>query len=163
MNRFISRSSEKCKPFYDILKKNKWFEWKEEHKKGFPISQNLSHHRSPSNKPVDVEPLILYLAISSHTVSAILVKDLNGDQYPVYYVSKNLLDPETRYSHLDKLILALVTASTKLRHYFETHPIHVKTNYLIKSVMRKPKCTEEWPNGQSNSTVITLFTSQDQR
>jgi len=94
-------------------------------------------------KPVDVEPLILYLAVSSHTVSAILVKDLNGDQYPVYYVSKNLLDPETRYSHLDKLILALVTASTKLRHYFETHPIHVKTNYLIKSVMRKPKCTEE--------------------
>ena len=26
MNRFISRSSEKCKPFYDILKKNKRFE-----------------------------------------------------------------------------------------------------------------------------------------
>ena len=110
-----------------------------------------------------MEPIILYLAISSHTVSAILVKDLNGDQYHVYYVSKNLLDPETRFSHLDKLILALVTASTKLRHYFETHPIHVKINYLIKSVMRNPKYTEEWPNGQSNSTVITLFTSQDQR
>ncbi|KAL4583207.1 hypothetical protein LXL04_007774 [Taraxacum kok-saghyz] len=67
MNRFISRSSEKCKPFYDILKKNK-----KNIKKAFTISQNLSHHCSPNNKPVDVEPFILYLAISSHTVSAIL-------------------------------------------------------------------------------------------
>ena len=70
---------------------------------------------------------------------AVLVKDLEGDQHPVYYVSKSLLDPETRYSHLEKLILALVMASTKLRYYFETHPIHVKTNYPIKSVMRKPE------------------------
>ena len=90
-------------------------------------------------KPIGTEPLILYLAVSSHTVSAVLVKDLEGDQHPVYYVSKSLLDPETRYSHLEKLILALVMASTKLRHYFETHPIHVKTNYPIKIVMRKPE------------------------
>ena len=90
-------------------------------------------------KPIDGEPLILYLSVSSNAVSAVLVKDLNGDQHPIYYVSKSLLDPETRYSYLEKLILALVTASTKLRHYFETHTIHVKTNYPIKNVMRKPK------------------------
>jgi len=28
-------------------------------------------------------------------------------------------------------------ALTKLRHYFETHPIIVKTNYPIKNVLRK--------------------------
>ena len=139
LNRFISRSSDRCKPFYDILKKNKKFEWKEEHEKAF---QELKTYLSTPPllvKPIDAEPLILYLAVSSHTVSAVLVKDLEGDQHPVYYVSKSLLDPETRYSHLEKLILALVMASTKLRHYFETHPIHVKTNYPIKSVMRKPE------------------------
>ncbi|KAJ0909293.1 putative reverse transcriptase/Diguanylate cyclase domain, DNA/RNA polymerase superfamily [Helianthus annuus] len=31
LNRFISRSSEKCKEFYDILKKNKKIEWGERH------------------------------------------------------------------------------------------------------------------------------------
>ena len=30
-------------------------------------------------------------------------------------------------------------ASTKLRHYFETHRIHVKTNYPVKNVLRKPE------------------------
>ncbi|MCG5051290.1 hypothetical protein L2164_21735, partial [Pectobacterium brasiliense] len=65
--------------------------------------------------------------------------DHEGQQYPVYYVSKSLLDAETRYSHLEKLILALVMASTKLRHYFETHRIYVKTSYPVKNVLRKPE------------------------
>jgi len=30
-------------------------------------------------------------------------------------------------------------ACTKLRHYFETHRIHIKTNYPIKAVLRKPE------------------------
>ena len=125
LNMFISRSSERCKPFYDILKKNKRFEWTEEHEKAF--------------QPIDGKLFLLYLAVSSNAVSAVLATDLNGNQHPIYYVTKSLLDPETRYSHLEKLILALVTASTKLRHYFETHTIHVKTNYPIKNVMRKPE------------------------
>ncbi|KAD7477151.1 hypothetical protein E3N88_00287 [Mikania micrantha] len=90
-------------------------------------------------RPEDGEPLSLYLAVSRTTVSAVLVKDHQGSQHPVYYVSKSLVDAETRYSHLEKLILALVMASTKLRHYFETHRIHIKTNYPVKSVLRKPE------------------------
>jgi len=62
-----------------------------------------------------------------------------SQQHHVYYVSKSLLDVETRYSHLEKLILALIMAFTKLRHYFETHPINFKTNYPIKNVLRKPE------------------------
>ena len=72
-------------------------------------------------KPEDGEPLKLYLAVSGNAISVVLVKDFEGQQHLVYYVSKTLLDAETRYSHLEKLILALITASTKLRHYFETH------------------------------------------
>ena len=90
-------------------------------------------------KPEDGEPLSVYLAVSGNAVSAVLVKDYEGQQHPVYYVSKSLLDAETKYSHLEKLILALIMASTKLRHYFETHAIHVKTNYPVKNVLRKPE------------------------
>ena len=90
-------------------------------------------------KPEDGEPLYLYLAVSRNAVSAVLVKDHEGQQHPIYYVSKSLLNAETRYSHLEKLILALVMASTKLRHYFETHCIHVRTNYPMKNVLRKPE------------------------
>ncbi|KAF5774546.1 putative integrase, catalytic core, ribonuclease H domain, ribonuclease H-like superfamily [Helianthus annuus] len=90
-------------------------------------------------KPEKGDVLSLYLAVSSTAVSAVLVKDHEGTQYPIYYVSKSLLDAESRYSYLEKLILALIMASTKLRHYFETHTIVVKTNFPIKNVLRKPE------------------------
>ena len=90
-------------------------------------------------KPEKGELLFLYLSVSRNAASAVLVKEQEGVQHPVYYVSKSFLDAETRYSHLEKLILSLVTASIKLRHYFETHLICVKTNYPIKNVMRKPE------------------------
>ena len=40
---------------------------------------------------------------------------------------------------MEKLLLALVTTVKKLRHYFESHPISVVTNYPLKSVLRKPE------------------------
>ena len=39
-------------------------------------------------------------------------------QQPVYYTSKTLVDAETRYLPLEKLVLALVHATRKLSHYF---------------------------------------------
>ena len=139
LNRFISRSSDKCKEFYDILKKNKKFEWEDKHEEALQALKRYLSSAPLLMKPEDGEPLSLYLAVSRNAVSAVLVKDHEGQQYPIYYVSKSLLDAETRYSHLEKLILALVMASTKLRHYFETHTIRVKTNYPRKNVLRKPE------------------------
>ncbi|KAK9070324.1 hypothetical protein SSX86_010725 [Deinandra increscens subsp. villosa] len=139
LNRFISRSSEKSKEFYDILKKNKKFEWGEKHEAALSSLKEYLSSAPLLMQPVKGEPLSLYLAVSGSSVSVVLVKDHEGQQHPVYYVSKTLLDAETRYSYLEKLILALVMASQKLRHYFETHVIYVKTNYPVKCVLRKPE------------------------
>ena len=116
LNRFISRSSDKCKEFYDILKKNKRFEWGDKQEGAFQDFKKYLSTAPLLMKPEDDEPLFLYLAVSRNAVSAVLVKEHEGQQHPVYYVSKSLIDAETRYSHLEKLILALVMASTKLRH-----------------------------------------------
>ena len=117
MNRFISKSSEKCKEFYDILRKNKKFEWTEKHENALQALKEYMSSAPALAKPEKGDVLSLYLAVSSTAVSAVLVKDHEGTQYPIYYVSKSLLDAESRYSHLEKLILALIMASTKLRHY----------------------------------------------
>lgn len=57
------------------------------------------------------------------------------------YISKSLLDVETRYAYLDQLILALVVSSTKLCPYVESYTIILKTNYLTKIVLRKLELT----------------------
>uniref|UniRef100_A0A803LSR7 Reverse transcriptase RNase H-like domain-containing protein n=2 Tax=Chenopodium quinoa TaxID=63459 RepID=A0A803LSR7_CHEQI len=93
------------------------------------------------SKTADGKSLQLYLAVSTQAVSAVLAREAESQQLPVYYISKTLLSVETRYSSLEKLVLALVVASRKIRHYFETHPIVVKTNYSVKVVLRRPELT----------------------
>ena len=63
------------------------------------------------------EKLFMYLFVSEHAVSAVLLRD-QGVQRPVYYISKTLVDAETRYFPLEKLVLALVHATRKLPQYF---------------------------------------------
>ena len=45
----------------------------------------------------------------------------------MYYTSKALLLAETRYSLVEKMVLALMTAARKLRPYFQAHKIGVYT------------------------------------
>ena len=80
----------------------------------------------------------MYLAVSEVAVSAVLFREENKKQRPVFYVSRMLLDAKTRYSAVEKMVLALVNIKKKLRHYFETHPLIVITNFPIKQILSKP-------------------------
>lgn len=68
--------------------------------------------------PWERDVRLLYLDVSNHATSSILVREVEGVQYPVYYTSKALLNAETRYPTLEKWALALVVATQKLRPYF---------------------------------------------
>ena len=90
------------------------------------------------SSPLLEEDLFIYLAVSEVAVSAVLFHEKNKKQRPVFYVSRMLLDVETRYSAVEKTVLALVNAKKNLRHYFETHPIIVIINFPIKQILSKP-------------------------
>ncbi|XP_076922942.1 uncharacterized protein LOC143584902 [Bidens hawaiensis] len=93
------------------------------------------------------EPLTLYLSASDIAVGAVLLTDRENIQTPIYYVSRTLSDPETRYSMLEKLVLALVYAARRLHRYFQGHPINVLTGYKLKNVLSKPELSgrlEKW-------------------
>ncbi|KAJ9560505.1 hypothetical protein OSB04_005665 [Centaurea solstitialis] len=141
LNRFISRSSDKCHLFYNVLRKNHGFNWTEAHEKA--LQELKQYMMSPPllTKPNEGESLYLYLAVSNNAVSAVIVREEDQQQRPIYYVSKSFLDAETRYTSMEKLLLGLVTAAKKLRHYFESHHIIVVTNYPLKTVLRKPELT----------------------
>lgn len=69
----------------------------------------------------------MYLAVSEHAVSVVLLKDQEGTQQPIYYINKTLVDAETKYLPLEKLALTLVHATKKLPYYFQAHKVHVLT------------------------------------
>ena len=78
--------------------------------------------------------------MSDHAVSAVLLRD-QGVQQPVYYISKTLVDAETWYLPLKKMVLALVHAMRKLPHYFQTHTIYVLIEYPLQSLLKRSDFT----------------------
>ena len=60
----------------------------------------------------------MYLAVSDHAVSAVLLRYQDRIQRLVCYISKMLVDAKTQYLPLEKMALALVHATRKLPHYF---------------------------------------------
>ena len=85
LNRFVSKVIDKCLPFFKTLK---WaFVWKDECEVAFQkLKRYLSNPPllSPSKEGKD---LFLYLAVSTITVSAALIREENKIQLPVYYIS----------------------------------------------------------------------------
>ena len=81
--------------------------------------------------------MFLYLAVTPHVVSSALIREEGKVQKTVYYTSKALRGAEGRYLLIEKLAFALITASRKLRHYFQAHVINVMTDHLLKKAMNK--------------------------
>ena len=59
----------------------------------------------------------------------------------MYYISKTLVDAETRYLPLEKLVLALVHATRKLPHYFQAHTVYVLNEYPLQSLLKRSDFT----------------------
>ncbi|GJS93624.1 reverse transcriptase domain-containing protein [Tanacetum coccineum] len=89
--------------------------------------------------PEEQEELIVYLAASKEAVSAVLMTEREARQMPIYFVSRALRGPEINYTAMEKLVLALVHASKRLRRYFQAHPITVITDQPIKNILSNPE------------------------
>ena len=59
----------------------------------------------------------------------------------MYYISKTLVDVETRYLPLEKLVLALIHATRKLPRYFKAHIVFVLTEYPLQSLLKRSDFT----------------------
>ena len=141
LNRFISRSVDRCRPFFLLLHKWKEFEWSEECVVAFQqFKQYLSHSPIMSSPVVD-EVFFAYIAVAFYTISFVLIRVDSGIQRPVYYVSKSLNEAEVRYLPLENAILAVMHATRKLPHYFQAHTVVVLSQLPLKLVLRSANYT----------------------
>ncbi|XP_071714723.1 uncharacterized protein [Rutidosis leptorrhynchoides] len=89
--------------------------------------------------PVEGETLFMYLEASKECISTVLVSEQEKIQVPIYFVSRVLQGAEMNYPELEKLTLALIHTTRKLRRYFQAHQIVVLTNKPIRQVLSKPE------------------------
>ena len=108
LNRFISRSVDRCRPFFLLINKWKDFEWSTECEVAFQQLKDYLARPPVMSSPEPDEVLFPYIAVASYAVSLVLIRVDNGVQRPVYYVSKSLHEAEVRYLPLEKAILVVV-------------------------------------------------------
>jgi hypothetical protein len=119
VRRFISNFSERLEPFTPLLrlKADQEFTWRVEQQK---VLDNIKEYLS--SPPVLIPPqkgvlFRLYLSAGNKSIGSVLIQELEGKDRAVFYLSRRLLDAETRYSPVEKLCLCLYFSCTKLRHY----------------------------------------------
>ena len=136
LNRFISRSADRCRPFFLLINKWKNFEWTKECAEAFQQLKDYLARPPVMSSPEPDEILFAYIVVALYAVSLVLIRVDNGVQRPVYYVSKSLHEAEVRYLPLEKTILAVVLGTRKLPHYFQAHTVVVLTQLPLKTILR---------------------------
>jgi hypothetical protein len=112
---FIANLAGKVDSFLPLfrLKHEKEFKWGEEQREAFErIKDNLT---SPLvlKAPKDNEGFKLYIVTQDRVIGAVLTQDDDGKEFIVAYMSRRLMDAETRHTFMEKLCLSLYYACTK--------------------------------------------------
>ncbi|XP_050290234.1 uncharacterized protein LOC126728462 [Quercus robur] len=164
LNRFVSRATDKCLPFFKTLKQA--FAWTDECEAAF---QELKRYLSspPLLSPSKGgENLYLYLAVSASAVSAALIREEGKKQLPVYYVSQAFQGAEFRYPRIEKIAFALIVASRKLRPQFdiEYHPrVAIKAQALADFIAEFTLPDEEGTTDEVDKWTIQTDGSSAQK
>ncbi|GJQ95683.1 reverse transcriptase domain-containing protein [Tanacetum coccineum] len=128
LNRFLAKSAELSLSFFKTLKKctkKSDFHWTAKAEEAFKQMKKLIAELPMLTVPMEKEELIIYLAATKETVSAVLMTEREAKQMPIYFVSRALRGPEINYTSMEKLVLVLVYTSKQLKRYFQAHPIIV--------------------------------------
>ncbi|XP_065621393.1 uncharacterized protein LOC136064079 [Quercus suber] len=114
LNRFISQSTDRCKPFFSLINKWKGIEWTEECASAFQQLKDYLARLPIMSSPEPDEVLFAYIAVVPYAI---------------------------RYLPLEKAILAVVLRTQKLPYYFQAHTVIVLTQLPLKFVLRNADYT----------------------
>nr|GEW40730.1 hypothetical protein [Tanacetum cinerariifolium]GEW43504.1 hypothetical protein [Tanacetum cinerariifolium] len=161
LNRFLSKSAEKSLPFFKMLKKctkKSDFHWTLEAEEVFKeMKQSIAELPMPTT-PKSKEELIIYLAAAKEAISAVLMTNRDGKQWPIYFVSRALQGPEVNYTPMEKLILALVSAKVtrrllKWRFELGEHDIQYRPRTSVKGQILADFIVERPEDGTPNTPI----------
>ncbi|RVW89421.1 Retrovirus-related Pol polyprotein from transposon 297 [Vitis vinifera] len=126
ISRFIARLTDIYEPIFRLLRKNQPTVWNDDCQLAFEKIKGylLSHPVLVS--PMLEHPLLLYLSVSNMALGCMLAQiDDSGKERAIYYLSKRMLEYEVKYVMIERLCLALVWATRKLRHYMTKYSVHL--------------------------------------
>ncbi|RVX14390.1 Pol polyprotein [Vitis vinifera] len=126
ISRFIARLTDICEPIFRLLRKNQPTVWNDDCQFAFEKIKEYLLSPPVLVPPTPRRPLLLYLSVSDMALGCMLAQiDDLGKERAIYYLSKRMLEYEMRYVMIERLCLALVWATRRLRHYMTEYSVHL--------------------------------------
>ena len=124
ISRFIARLTDICEPIFRLLRKNQPTVWNDDCQCAFEKIKECLLSPPVLVPPTPGRPLLLYLSVSDIALGCMLAQlDDSGKERAIYYLSKRMLEYECKYIMIERLCLALVWATRRLRHYVTEYSI----------------------------------------
>jgi hypothetical protein len=105
LRRFISNLAGKIDAFTPILrlKNDAEFTWVAEQQEAFDLIKKYLSSAPILKAPQAGVPFRLYIAAEDKVIGAVLTQETEGKEHVVTYLSRRLVDAETRYTFIEKL------------------------------------------------------------
>lgn len=116
-SKFMPRLADLLRPIYALVKKGRKFKWSNECQTAFDTVKRematdvVLAHYEPRNR------LILVTDASEHSISAVLLTVIQGQERPLAYWARTMNQAELNYSVVDKEALAVVGGCKRFRKY----------------------------------------------
>ena len=109
IRRFISQHSQRCRPFYELLKGRVHFDWNDKCQQTFNGLKSYLSSPPVLKPPIPRKLLILYVSIIYDSVRVVLSQhDEEGKERATYYLSKLFNDAERKYTAMKKTCAGVV-------------------------------------------------------
>jgi len=123
LSRFLSRSGDRGRPYFQCLRKNDKFQWIAECEEALQQLKEYLGRPPVLCRPEKGHHLQLYITVTEHAISSVLVQEIEQRQKPIYFVSRLLNGAEKKYPTLEKAALAVIVSARKLKPYFHCFSI----------------------------------------
>jgi ribonuclease HI len=135
------------------IKDNEEFRWGAEQQRAFEeIKEYLS--KPPMLVPPQQDrPFYVYLSVGDTSIASVVIQVHDGKERVVFYLSRRMLDAETRYPDIEKLCLCLFFTCTKLHHILLSAEIFV----ICKSDVIKHMLSAPVLKGQLGKWMFALL------
>lgn len=128
-SKFIPKLNAKLAPLYHLLKKESKFNWNNECREAFESckreisSPKILAHYDPK------KPIIVTTDASDKGIGAVLSHRINGQERPVFFISRTLTKAEQKYPILHREALGIVYAMERFYKYIYGQFVEIYTDH----------------------------------
>ena len=145
---FIPRITDINAPLYQLVRKDKKWEWTPECQQAFDEIKRILTTDPVLKLPDWSKTFIIETDASDKAIAAVLSQEYDSKLFPIAYVSRTLSAAEKNYSTTEKECLAIVYAIQQFNHYIFGHKAIIRTDHSALQWMHKLRGTnsrlERW-------------------